>query len=150
MSNSLIALLVAFLVAASPLQGHADAQAREMAQAGNIYHSDLHPLLGYCSWAAENVGVGPTWEAVDAALDASPSHAANRNYPWTEMARSVYEQDGLVWVAEVFCVETAAPIPAPAPAAITTTTTTTTAPPTFALFYFPPSFHMEVPHGCGS
>lgn len=104
-------LILALVLAVSPLQAHADAQAHAMADAGYIYHSDLHPLLGYCGWAAENVGVGPSWEAVDAALDASPGHRANRVYPWTEMARTVYEQDGLVWVVEVFCVNSADDVP---------------------------------------
>lgn len=155
MPNVLVALLTALLLAVSPLQEHADTQTQAMAQSGNIYHSDLHPLLGYCSWAAENVGVGPTWEVVDAALDASPPHAANRNYPWTEMARSIYQQDGLTWVAEVFCVVSSDTSP-PSTTAVATTTTqpmaaaadTTTQRP--AAPTVPLSFHMTKPHGCGS
>ena len=97
-------VLLTLMLAVSPLQEHADRHVVEMADADRIYHSDLSVLLWYCDWAGENVGVGTTPQNVDAALDASPGHHALRVYPWDEMAQSVYERDGLVWIVEVFCV----------------------------------------------
>ncbi len=75
-----------------------------MASQTNLYHN---PNLGsqVSGWQAvgENVGRGPSVDAIHSALMASPGHKANILDPrWTEIGVGVVVKDGTVWVTQVF------------------------------------------------
>jgi uncharacterized protein YkwD len=86
------------------LQAYARQQAQAMADAGRIYHSNIASLLGAWSLVGENVGVGPSVGAINAALIASPSHYHNIAEPaFAAMGVGVVvDGAGRVYTAHVF------------------------------------------------
>jgi uncharacterized protein YkwD len=86
------------------LSAYAIAQAQAMAAAGTIFHSNIGSLLGTWSTVGENVGVGPSVDAVHAALVASPGHYANMtNAGFTTVGIGVaVDGAGRVFTAHVF------------------------------------------------
>lgn len=95
----------------------------EMSNAGSLFHtSNLGSTVGtiYPNWTrvGENVGRGATIEEINAALLASPSHAANIYGDFNLLGVGVYTNPGgVMWVTETF-----------AKAVVTTARTVTTAP----------------------
>lgn len=78
--------------------------AARMAAAGRIFHNGN--LSGEVSgnWVAlgENVGVGPSADAVHSAFMHSPAHAANVYGRWDSMGLGVVESGGAVFITQVF------------------------------------------------
>lgn len=75
-----------------------------MADDSKLYHN---PSLGsqVSGWkkVGENVGRGPSVDAIHAALMASPGHRRNILDPdWTQIGMGVVVRDGTVWVTQVF------------------------------------------------
>lgn len=100
------------------------------ANSGTIFHSTLTDGVSQ-NWQSlgENVGMGPDVLAIHNALVASPRHYQNLVDPrFTEVGMGVVNQNGTIYVSQVFMqfmpTQAAAPAPAPAP-----TTPPTTAPP---------------------
>ncbi|MPY95758.1 MAG: hypothetical protein GEV08_22705 [Acidimicrobiia bacterium] len=92
------------LQAADDLHAYAAAHAQAMAEAGSIYHSNTSSLLGPWRAVGENVGVGPSAQAIHDAFVASPSHYANIvDSSYTSMGVGVVvDANGRVWTAHVF------------------------------------------------
>jgi uncharacterized protein YkwD len=86
------------------LQAYARQQAHAMADAGQIFHSNISNLLGAWSLVGENVGVGPSVGAINNALIASPGHYRNISDPaFTAMGVGVViDGAGRVFTAHVF------------------------------------------------
>ena len=113
------------LAVADDLVAVARRQAVRMADAAELHHnSNLTGEVAGWQKVGENVGRGPSVEAVQDAFMASPSHRANvLESDWTEIGLGVEVRDGRLWVVEVFRLPAAAPEPspeappAPAPAA---------------------------------
>lgn len=105
-------------------------QAERMASEQRLYHN---PRLGdeVQNWDAvgENVGRGPSVEAIHQAFMDSPTHRSEiLSTDFTEVGVGVaVAADGEIWVAQVFRRPSAPPAPAPQPAP---TTTVAPAPPT--------------------
>jgi hypothetical protein len=109
---------------ALPVAGDLTAVARRhserMASQGNLHHN---PNLGsdVSGWqkVGENVGHGPSVDAIHRALMDSPGHRANiLGGDWTEVGVGVVARDGALWVTQVFRLPSgsaAAPSPAPDP-----------------------------------
>jgi hypothetical protein len=99
---------------AGDLSYAARAQAERMAASGTLAHN---PNLGgsVSNWqeVGENVGVGPTWSSIQQALMNSPSHrAAILDSGYTQMGvGTAVDQDGNLWVAEVFRLPVGATAP---------------------------------------
>jgi uncharacterized protein YkwD len=86
------------------LQAYARYHAQEMAASGGIYHSDISQLLGPWSTVGENVGVGPSVDAIQNALLASPGHYRNLSdggFGYVGVGVFV-DASGRVWTAHVF------------------------------------------------
>jgi uncharacterized protein YkwD len=86
------------------LQAYARQQAHAMADAGQLFHSNISNLLGAWSLVGENVGVGPSVGAINDALIASPGHYRNISDPgFTAMGVGVViDGAGRVFTAHVF------------------------------------------------
>lgn len=104
---------------ASDLAAVARGQAQRMAAEGRLYHN---PRLSseVSGWEAvgENVGRGPSVEAIHQAFMASPTHRSEiMSTTFTQAGVGVaVAADGEIWVAEVFRKPAAPPAPAaPAP-----------------------------------
>lgn len=86
----------------------ADRHSVDMSNAGSLFHStDLAGSVGavYPNWTriGENVGRGATIEEINAALLASPEHAANIYGDFNLLGVGVYTNPGgVMWVTEVF------------------------------------------------
>lgn len=86
------------------LEAYAQRWAETMLNAGKIYHSHIADLLGPWSTVGENVGVGPSASAINAALIASPAHYENISYAgFTAMGVGVAtDASGRVYTAHIF------------------------------------------------
>lgn len=104
------------------LTAKASAWAEHMAAAGTISHSNL-PDGAPSNWKrlGENVGEGPTVEAIHNALVASPEHYANLTDPgFQSIGVGVVNANGTLFVSEVFMESASQPAPStPAPRAAT-------------------------------
>lgn len=79
----------------------AAAHAQTMADAGEIFHSDLTRIPG--STVGENVGVGPNLDVVQDAFVASDPHYTVMTDPrFVSVGIGVHESDGRVWVVQVY------------------------------------------------
>lgn len=83
----------------------AQAWAEEMARTGSLRHSDLRQGMpeGFLR-LGENVGRGPSIEAIQQGFMNSPAHRANlldRNFDWGGTGYAV-AADGTVYVVQVF------------------------------------------------
>jgi uncharacterized protein YkwD len=89
----------------SSLAAVALAQARRMASRNTLYHNpNLANDVSNYRWVGENVGYGPSLDAVQNAFMKSPSHKANivdRSYTQVGIA-AVRDGKGRTWVAQVF------------------------------------------------
>ena len=85
-------------------QDRAQAWADYLASVGNLAHSDLHATLAATGAraAAENVGVGPSVEAVHRGLLASPGHLTNLVGPYTHVGVGVARNGDRVFVVQLF------------------------------------------------
>src|SRR5205823_4546063 len=106
------------LAVADDLVAIARQHSQEMASSGRLYHN---PNLGtqVQGWNAvgENVGTGPSVDAVHVAFMNSPHHRDNiLNSRYTQIGVGVVWSGNALWVTEVFR-QPAAPRPAPAPRA---------------------------------
>lgn len=86
------------------LQVYAQRQAELMAATGQLSHSNLAPLLGPWSAAAENVGFGPSADEINNSLTASPAHYQNITSPGYNAIGVGVARDGAgrMWTAEIF------------------------------------------------
>lgn len=86
---------------------------------GTLYHNpDLGAQVSGWEAVGENVGRGPSVDAIHAALMDSPGHRANiLNERWTQVGIGVTIHGGQVWVTQVFREPRGATAPAPSPAA---------------------------------
>lgn len=86
------------------LSAYARNHAMAMAAAGHIYHSQISSLLGPWSLVGENVGVGPTVNAIQNALLASPSHYQNlSDGAFSSMGIAVFiDSAGRMYTVHVF------------------------------------------------
>lgn len=85
-----------------------------MAEAGTIFHnSNLGNEFPGGGWSAlgENVGVGPTVDAIHAALMDSPGHRANLLGNYDKVGMGVVVRDNAIFVTQVFW-KSALPAPA--------------------------------------
>lgn len=75
-----------------------------MAAAGGIFHNGNLAGEVSGSWIAlgENVGVGPSADAVHSAFMHSPAHSANVYGRWDSMGLGVVESGGQVFITQVF------------------------------------------------
>jgi hypothetical protein len=99
------------------VDGFAQAAAERQAAAGAISHSNLNPLLGYCSAVGEVVGRGPDVATIFGLFQNSSSHwSVITSSKWTAMGTgAAYDGSGLLYVAIVFCSVAGAPPPPPPP-----------------------------------
>jgi hypothetical protein len=124
------------LTMSSELVPDARAHSAEMMAAGEIYHSSN--LAGVATgWEslAENVGAGPSVDALHTAFMNSTGHRRNILGDFNYAGVGVKEADGQIWVTVIFMKKGAAPettTTTTAPATTTTTTTTTEPPATTA------------------
>jgi hypothetical protein len=101
---------------ADDLAAVARRQADRMAKAGELFHN---PNLGgeVPGWqiVSENVGYGPTWDAIQDAFMASPEHRANLLDPEVTQlgVGTVVGPDGRLWVSQVFRLPFGASPPSP-------------------------------------
>lgn len=104
------------LAPATDLDAVALEQARAMADQDNLHHNaDLAQDVTNWTRIGENVGVGPSLDRVLSALWASQVHRDNIvSDGFSEIGVAALEQDGRVWVVEVFR-EPTTPVAAPAP-----------------------------------
>jgi hypothetical protein len=104
------------------LTAKASAWAEHMAAVNAISHSNL-PDGAPSDWKrlGENVGRGPTVDAIHTALVASPEHYANLTDPgFQSIGVGVVNANGTLFVSEVFMESASQPAPsAPAPRAAT-------------------------------
>jgi uncharacterized protein YkwD len=86
------------------LQVYAQRQAQAMAAAGQLSHSNVASLLGPWSAVAENIGFGPSAEAINQALVVSPGHYQNLSNPaYSAIGVGVaFDAAGQMWTAHVF------------------------------------------------
>jgi uncharacterized protein YkwD len=86
------------------LSAYARNHAMAMAAAGHLYHSEIKSLLGPWSLVGENVGVGPTVNAIQNALLASPSHYQNlSDAAFSSMGIAVFiDSAGRMYTVHVF------------------------------------------------
>jgi uncharacterized protein YkwD len=75
-----------------------------MAAAGQLSHSNVASLLGPWSAVAENIGFGPSAEAINQALVVSPGHYQNLSNPaYSAIGVGVaFDAAGQMWTAHVF------------------------------------------------
>jgi murein L,D-transpeptidase YcbB/YkuD len=95
---------VARLAVRAELVAVARAQSARMARRAVLYHNPhLTTEVRNFRWVGENVGYGPTSQAVHAAFMNSPLHRANiLDTDYTEVGIGTTVVNGVVWVAEVF------------------------------------------------
>ncbi|MBM3673464.1 MAG: CAP domain-containing protein [Actinobacteria bacterium] len=106
--------------------------AQHMADVGGISHSNL-PDGAPQEWQrlGENVGRGPTVDAIHQALVASPSHLANLTDPgFRYVGVGVVSANGTLYVSEVFMETASQPAPMPSATAGTPTSQPRTRPAT--------------------
>ena len=85
------------------LDEYARLHALQMAQTGQLVHSDIGRLLGPFSSVAENISMGPSVESICSGLQASPPHYANMTNPsMPYVGVGVVWADGVLWTAHVF------------------------------------------------
>ncbi len=107
------------LAPAGDLASIAQSWSQNMAAQQKLYHNpSLGSQVTNFTWAAENVGYGPTEQAIHDAFMNSSGHRANilsskPNQVGVGIATSA---DGRIWVTEVFRQTAGAAAPAPAPA----------------------------------
>ena len=103
---------------ASDLVSVARRHSERMASSNNLHHN---PNLGgdVSGWqkVGENVGRGPSVDAIHQGFMNSPSHRANiLDSDWVEVGVGVVVRDGQMWVTEVFRLpQSTAPEPKPEP-----------------------------------
>lgn len=91
------------LKADAELVAHAEAHARALAEAGDLWHSDLYPLLDVRLAAGEIVGNGAHPASVWQAFLTSPDHAAViRNPRWDTYGVGVVATGPMLFVVVVF------------------------------------------------
>ncbi len=104
---------------AGDLTSVARSHSQVMANGSNLHHSpDLGGAVSGWQKVGENVGRGPSVDAIHAALMASPGHKRNILDPgWTQLGMGVVvDGGGQIWVTQVFRTPAgAAPAPEPAP-----------------------------------
>lgn len=107
------------LSVAGDLTSVARSHSQVMAGGGNLHHNpDLGGAVSGWEKVGENVGRGPSVDAIHAALMASNGHRRNVLDPgWTELGIGVViDGGGQIWVTQVFRTPAgAAPAPEPAP-----------------------------------
>jgi len=89
----------------SHLASVAAGQAHRMADQHKLYHNpNLTSEVGNFRWVGENVGYGPTSDAIETAFMNSAPHRANiLDGDYTEIGiASVMDDNGRLWVAQVF------------------------------------------------
>jgi hypothetical protein len=106
------------LSVAGDLTSVARSHSRVMANGTDLHHNpDLGREVSGWKKVGENVGRGPSVDAIHAALMASPGHKRNIVDPaWTQLGMGVVVEDGRIWVTQVFRAPSGATT-APAPAA---------------------------------
>ena len=113
------------LTMSSELVPDARAHSAEMMAAGTIYHSSN--LAGVASgWEslAENVGAGPSVDALHTAFMNSAGHRRNILGDFNYAGVGVSEADGQIWVTVIFMKKGSAPATTTTTVAQATTTTT--------------------------
>lgn len=98
---------------------------QQMAAAGTIWHWNIGTQLSGWSWVGENVGMGPSISALDAAFRASPPHYAN----WIS---TNYQLVGIAWATSgpyMYVTEEFEGLPQTHPTPPPTPTPPTTVPP---------------------
>jgi hypothetical protein len=101
---------------AGDLAAAARAQAERMAASGQLEHNpDLGGSVSNWQELAENIGVGPDWQSIQQALMGSPDHrAAILDSGYTQMGvGTAVDNDGTLWVSEVFRLPAGASAPVP-------------------------------------
>ena len=82
------------------------AHSEQMAGAGTIFHTaslwSLAALVPNWEKVGENVGMGPTWQSVEAALEHSPDHLANMLGTYDLVGIGVVDTGTEVYVTEEF------------------------------------------------
>jgi uncharacterized protein YkwD len=89
----------------TPISDIARRHSYAMATSGGLYHSNLSYVLRNYSWSlsGENVGVGPSLDAVFKAFMNSPPHKANILYrSYERVGIGVYYRNGYYWVTFIF------------------------------------------------
>lgn len=95
------------------LAGIAREHSQRMADDGDISHNpNLQSQAGDWQALAENVGTGPSADAVHEMFMDSASHRAAILGDFTEVGIGVVEQDDALWVTQVFRTPAQAPEPA--------------------------------------
>ena len=106
------------LVATQDLTAIARAHAQAMAAAGRLFHNTELASQAPPSWRllGENIGYGPSCEAINANLVADPAHMANILEPrFNELGVGVAAAgDGQLYVTEDFMLDAAGPSALPA------------------------------------
>ena len=95
---------------ASDLDRLARAHSQQMASSGRIYHSTDYNLI--CCWTeyGENVGMGPTLQAVHDAFMASPAHRANILCRcFHEVGTGEAWSKGVIFVTEIYLARSRIP-----------------------------------------
>ncbi|MGH2721331.1 MAG: CAP domain-containing protein [Actinomycetota bacterium] len=109
-------------------RSHSQAQS----SAHRIYHSTImRNLLSRCTLVGENVGRGPTVDAIHRALMNSPSHRREILGAFDRAGVGVAVDDTYIYVTQMFCRSdgtTPPPAAAPAPKAVAAKTAPRTAP----------------------
>jgi len=110
------------LTLAADLTTVARAHSEVMATAVDLHHQpDLGGSVDGWRKVGENVGRGPSVEAIHRAFMASPGHARNVMDPdWTQIGVGVVVRDGLIWVTKLFRLPSGSRPPAPVAPAPTT------------------------------
>lgn len=77
---------------------------RQMARRGELFHSDLRRLFRGFNYrmVGENVGYGGSLDQLLQAFLDSPPHRQNLLGQWRKTGVGVYEQDGRVWITQLF------------------------------------------------
>jgi len=87
------------------LAAYARAHLEAMVAHGDLFHSDLGAAVipGGWVWLGENVGKGPTQDAIQSAYMESPTHADNVTFPtFTHMGSASTTAGGLIWTVQIY------------------------------------------------
>lgn len=105
------------LTVAGDLTTAARGHSRVMGDTSNLHHNpNLSSSVGGWQKLGENVGRGPSVDAIHRALMGSPSHRANiLGSDWTQIGVGVVVVDGQIWVTQMFRQPTGSSAPAPTP-----------------------------------
>lgn len=105
------------LTVAGDLTTAARGHSRVMGDTSHLHHNpNLGSSVGGWQKLGENVGRGPSVDAIHRALMDSPSHRANiLGSDWTQIGIGVVVVDGQIWVTQMFRQPTGASAPAPTP-----------------------------------